>query len=117
MKVLSLVMVPSGNEGYRGKLLAIEMPNNSNDPPRQVRHFEDSAAGLYHPHMSYISRMGFCAAAGILAAAGAQAQPRALTAADYARAEKFMTYNTTPLVLRSGVRATWLPGDPGDRFW
>ncbi len=40
--------------------------------------------------------------------------PRALTAADYARAERFMTYNTTPLVLRSGVRATWLPDD---RFW
>ena len=28
-----------------------------------------------------------------------------------------MGYNTTPLVLRTGVRATWLPGDPGDRFW
>jgi dipeptidyl-peptidase 4 len=40
--------------------------------------------------------------------------PHALTAADYARAERFMTYNTTPLVLRSGVRATWLPDD---RFW
>src|SRR5688572_6473382 len=40
--------------------------------------------------------------------------PRALTAADYARAERFMTYNTAPLVLRSGVRATWLAGD---RFW
>src|SRR5262245_9109132 len=40
--------------------------------------------------------------------------PRALTAADYARAERFMTYNTTPLVLHSGVRATWLPDD---RFW
>src|SRR5262245_61088751 len=39
---------------------------------------------------------------------------RALTAADYARAERFMTYNTTPLVLHSGVRATWLPDD---RFW
>jgi dipeptidyl aminopeptidase/acylaminoacyl peptidase len=38
----------------------------------------------------------------------------ALTAADYARAERFMTYNTTPLVLHSGVRATWLPDD---RFW
>ena len=40
--------------------------------------------------------------------------PRALTAADYARAERFMTYNTTPLVLHSGVRANWLPDD---RFW
>ena len=39
---------------------------------------------------------------------------RALTAADYARAEKFMTWNTTPLLFRSGVRPTWLSGD---RFW
>jgi len=40
--------------------------------------------------------------------------PRSLTAADYAQAEKFMAYNTAPLVLRSGVRPNWLPGD---RFW
>ena len=32
------------------------------------------------------------------------AQQRAMTAADYARAEQFMTYNVTPLVYRSGVR-------------
>jgi dipeptidyl aminopeptidase/acylaminoacyl peptidase len=41
-------------------------------------------------------------------------QPRALTAADYARAEKFMTYNTSSLVLRSGVRPNWLPDE---RLW
>ncbi len=40
--------------------------------------------------------------------------PRAFTAADYARAEKFMGYNTTPLVFHSGVRPTWLPDE---RFW
>ena len=40
--------------------------------------------------------------------------PRALTAADYARAEKFLGYNTTPLALHSGIRATWLTDD---RFW
>src|SRR2546422_459870 len=39
---------------------------------------------------------------------------RAVTAADYARAEKFLPYNTTPLVLNT-VRATWLA--QGDRFW
>jgi dipeptidyl aminopeptidase/acylaminoacyl peptidase len=50
--------------------------------------------------------------------------PRALMAADYARAERFMTYNTTPLVLHSAGRATWLtgltglPGDTNtDRVW
>lgn len=42
------------------------------------------------------------------------AQQRALTADDYARAEKFMNYNTAPLVLRAGVRPTWLPDG---RFW
>jgi dipeptidyl-peptidase-4 len=42
-----------------------------------------------------------------------EARP-SLTAADYARAEKFMTYHVTPLVYRAGVRPTWLPGD---RFW
>jgi dipeptidyl-peptidase-4 len=41
-------------------------------------------------------------------------QQPAVTADDYARAEQFMSYNTTPLVLRSGVRPTWL--DDG-RFW
>ena len=42
------------------------------------------------------------------------AQQRPVTADDYARAEKFLTYNTTPLVLRSGVRPTWLEDG---RFW
>jgi dipeptidyl-peptidase 4 len=42
------------------------------------------------------------------------AQPREFTAADYARAEKFMPYNTTSLVYRSGVRPNWLPEE---RFW
>jgi dipeptidyl-peptidase 4 len=44
----------------------------------------------------------------------AGAAPHALTAADYARAERFLGDNVTPLVLRSGVRATWLPDD---RLW
>src|SRR5215471_13681325 len=49
----------------------------------------------------------------VLALAPAFAQPK-FTTADYQRAEKFMTYNTAPLVLRSGVRPNWLPDD---RFW
>jgi dipeptidyl aminopeptidase/acylaminoacyl peptidase len=36
------------------------------------------------------------------------------SAADYQRAEKFMGYNTTPLVYRSGVRPNWISGE---RFW
>jgi dipeptidyl-peptidase 4 len=54
-------------------------------------------------------------AAGVpLFAQQAPATSRALTAEDYARAERFMTYNTTPLVYRATVRPTWLPDD---RFW
>jgi dipeptidyl aminopeptidase/acylaminoacyl peptidase len=43
------------------------------------------------------------------------AQSRAaVTVDDYQRAEKFMGYNTNPLVSNGAVRVTWLPGD---RFW
>src|SRR5688572_23323286 len=42
------------------------------------------------------------------------AQTPALTADDYARAEKFMGYNTNRLVFRAGIRPTWLPDG---RFW
>ncbi|MCC6825829.1 MAG: DPP IV N-terminal domain-containing protein [Acidobacteria bacterium] len=38
----------------------------------------------------------------------------ALTAEDYARAEKMLSYNTAPLVDRAGVRPVWLPDG---RFW
>lgn len=44
------------------------------------------------------------------AAPASEAQSRpALTAADYARAEKFLGYNTTLLVSGMGVRPNWLP--------
>jgi len=46
--------------------------------------------------------------------AAAAQPPRALTADDYARAERFMGYNTAPLVSGGAVRPTWLAGD---RFW
>jgi dipeptidyl-peptidase-4 len=72
--------------------------------------------------MSVISRLAFSGAACLLASTSALAQrandpPVQLTAADYARAETFMTYNTAPLVLHSAGRASWLQGDPSDRFW
>jgi dipeptidyl aminopeptidase/acylaminoacyl peptidase len=47
--------------------------------------------------------------------AAAPASRPALTAADYARAEKFLAGYTTPLVLHGPVRPTWIPG--GGRFW
>jgi dipeptidyl aminopeptidase/acylaminoacyl peptidase len=45
----------------------------------------------------------------------AQAQQgKALTVADYERAESFMAYNTAPLVDGGNVRPNWLPGE---KFW
>jgi dipeptidyl aminopeptidase/acylaminoacyl peptidase len=45
---------------------------------------------------------------------GTASAPRVLTAADYARAERFMSGQVASLVLRSGVRPGWLPDE---RFW
>ncbi|MCU1382940.1 MAG: peptidase dipeptidylpeptidase domain protein [Acidobacteria bacterium] len=113
--------MPSGIN-YRGKSLATKMSKDLHHAGHQLRYFEDTGARLYHPVMPFISRLGLCAAAYALTTTAALAQPpndqpAALTTADYARAEKFMPYNTTPLVLRTGVRAAWLPGDADDRFW
>src|SRR5207253_6971340 len=41
-------------------------------------------------------------------------QSRTLTASDYARAEKLLSYNTNPLVLHAPARPVWLPDD---HFW
>src|SRR5882672_8631477 len=53
-------------------------------------------------------------ALALLATATAHAQTRALTADDYARAEKFLGYNTNRLVLHVAAQPTWV-GD--ERFW
>jgi dienelactone hydrolase len=42
--------------------------------------------------------------------------PRKATAADYARAEKFMGYNVSPLVIHTMGRPNWLR-DEDERFW
>jgi dipeptidyl-peptidase-4 len=54
------------------------------------------------------------AALTLLLAGTAAAQTRALTADDYARAEKFLNYNTNRLVLHVAAQPSWV-GD--DRFW
>src|SRR5262245_16347686 len=68
--------------------------------------------------MPFSRSIGSTVALCVVATTGARAQrtdaPRARTPADAARAERFMSYNTTPLVLHSGVRPTWLPDG---RFW
>src|SRR5258706_1018176 len=56
------------------------------------------------------------AAASLSARAQQQSVP-ALTAADYARAERFMPYNTNPLVLHSAGRVTWVADAGRERFW
>jgi dipeptidyl-peptidase 4 len=61
--------------------------------------------------------MGFprwFAALALCTAAAAQQNPVALTNFDYARAEKFMGYNTTPLVFGASGRPTWMADG---RFW
>ena len=50
----------------------------------------------------------------IACVSGVWSQTKALSAEDYARAEKMLSYNTSPLVDRNGVRAMWLSDG---RFW
>src|SRR5437870_11398975 len=78
---------------------------------------------------TFVFSISVCAVAVGAAAPFAQQERRAVTAADYARAEKFLSGYVTPLVYRSGVRANWLPDDPStspgspratsrdERFW
>ncbi|MDE3128112.1 MAG: DPP IV N-terminal domain-containing protein [Gemmatimonadota bacterium] len=54
------------------------------------------------------------AAAALVPAALAAQTPRTITAADYARAEKFMGYYTNELVSGGPVYPGWMAGD---RFW
>jgi dipeptidyl aminopeptidase/acylaminoacyl peptidase len=53
-------------------------------------------------------------AVALVGAAPLLAQQRAMTSADYARAERFMSFNMTPLVFGNTVRPTWLADD---RVW
>jgi dipeptidyl-peptidase 4 len=56
-------------------------------------------------------RFHLIATAALAGAAPLLAQQRAMTSADYARAERYMGYNTAPLVTGGAVRPTWLSGD------
>lgn len=53
----------------------------------------------------------------VAAGSAAVAAQQAFTAADYARAERFMTYNTTPLVLHRVTRVTWVSAQGAERVW
>jgi hypothetical protein len=50
----------------------------------------------------------------MLAAAATAQQPKGVTAADYARANKFLAPNLTGLVVGGAVTPVWLPDN---RFW
>jgi dipeptidyl aminopeptidase/acylaminoacyl peptidase len=67
---------------------------------------------MFHLHRRALALLAF----GLLSATvtAQQDQRVALTADDYARAERFMSYNTAPLVFHSGVRPTWTSDN---RFW
>ncbi|MGB6900315.1 MAG: DPP IV N-terminal domain-containing protein [Candidatus Acidiferrum sp.] len=54
-----------------------------------------------------------CAVIPSMAQQNSSAEQRVVTAADYQHAEKFMAYNTRPLIYHD-VRPEWLTGD---RFW
>ena len=66
---------------------------------------------LFHRPIQVLATVGIAFTATL--PGSAQSRP-AVTVDDYMRAEKFMGYNTNPLVSNGAVRATWLPGD---RFW
>ena len=91
-------------------------PAFTSSPPAPMLHAAESAI---LPPMAlqsrYSSRIFAITAIALAATIPGSAQSRAtVTVEDYQRAEKFMNYNTAPLILNGPVRATWLPGD---RFW
>jgi len=70
---------------------------------------------MFHSHRrTLILFSGVLFSATLAAQQSQPGQPVALTADDYARAERFMSYNTVPLVLHSGVRPTWTSNN---QFW
>ena len=80
-------------------------------------HSRPPGGKVYIMSSEYTLRYPRWAAAFLLSAFGTAAlaqQPRQYTKEDYAKAEKFMGYNVTPLAYAGVVRAKWL--DDG-RFW
>jgi dipeptidyl aminopeptidase/acylaminoacyl peptidase len=69
---------------------------------------------MRNPFFSALCAVAMAVATASASAAQQPAASRALTADDYARAERLMPYNANPLVLNARVQATWLPDG---RFW
>ena len=66
---------------------------------------------LFHRRLQVLAIVAIAFSATLPGSAQSRA---AVTVDDYMRAEKFLGYNTTPLVSNGAVQANWLPGD---RFW
>ena len=73
----------------------------------------DGAIGMSRIHFRNL-RAAVLAVCPLVSIAVYAQQPRQLTTEDYAAAEKFMSYNMSPLAYQGVVRAEWL--DDG-RFW
>jgi dipeptidyl-peptidase 4 len=80
----------------------------------EADHMPMPVARLIPPPRALAVAIAVACAVAVPAAQRAADTTRVVTAGDYARAEKFLAANTTPLVLHGSVRPTWLPGD---RFW
>src|SRR5579862_692803 len=89
-----------------GTSAALKMLQETRD---QMRHLDRAHFSVWRNFFAAAITLGV---AGTTMAQQANA-PHALTAADYQHAEKFLAFNTRPLVYHE-VRAKWLPGD---RFW
>jgi len=70
---------------------------------------------MFRTYQSRLSTVAVTIAAfGICCGSGLAQQPRQYTTQDYAAAERFMSYNVSPLAYQGVVRAQWM--DDG-RFW
>src|SRR5438552_2635157 len=76
-----------------------------------------SSASLRCSSYNRVTMKRFCALLSLVAAASVAAIAQSLSTADYAHAERFMSYNTTPLVLHRVTRATWVVENGVERVW
>src|SRR6266700_3996085 len=81
--------------------------------------FRRPPPALLPPCSSYnrVTMKRVCALLSLVAAASVAAIAQSLSTADYAHAERFMSYNTTPLVLHRVTRATWVVENGVERVW
>src|SRR6185437_15699137 len=100
---------PNGVSAYCGRRPAERVMRNRSPFTSISRGF------LMHPCARLLlTSLIFAPSALAQQAAPLSAPAPSVTAADYARAEKLLAWNTAPLVSGATVRVAWLPGD---KFW